>query len=66
MSEIFTGSFTQQEPIPEAAIEAAVAVMRHGAICEIAPSERLFEAPEHEYTQSLLRLMPRADMLQAV
>lgn len=30
--EKFTGSFTQQEPIPEAAIEAAVAVMRHGRL----------------------------------
>lgn len=32
MSEIFRGSFTQQEPIPEEGIEAAVAVMRHGRI----------------------------------
>lgn len=32
MSEIFTGSFTQQEPIPEEAIEAAVEVMRHGRL----------------------------------
>ncbi|WP_102223410.1 DegT/DnrJ/EryC1/StrS family aminotransferase [Acidimangrovimonas sediminis] len=32
MPEVFTGSFTQQEPIPEAAIEAAVAVMRHGRL----------------------------------
>lgn len=30
--EIFGGSFTQQEPIPEAAIEAAVAVMRSGRL----------------------------------
>jgi dTDP-4-amino-4,6-dideoxygalactose transaminase len=30
--ERFTGSFTQQEPIPEAAIEAAVAVMRSGRL----------------------------------
>ncbi|MGG7566270.1 ABC transporter ATP-binding protein [Rhodovulum sp. DZ06] len=43
-----------------------VAVMRHGEICEIAPTEQLFEAPGHEYTRSLLSLMPRADMLQAV
>ncbi len=28
----FTGDFTQQEPIPEAAIDAAVAVMRHGRL----------------------------------
>ena len=32
MAEIFTGEFTQQEPIPEAAIEAAVAVMRSGRL----------------------------------
>ncbi|MCA0045254.1 DegT/DnrJ/EryC1/StrS family aminotransferase [Celeribacter litoreus] len=30
--EIFTGTFTQQEPIPEEAIEAAVAVMRSGRL----------------------------------
>ncbi len=32
MSEIFTGSFTQQEPIPEQGIEAALAVLRHGRL----------------------------------
>ena len=32
MSEIFKGSFTQQQPIPEDAIEAAVAVLRHGRL----------------------------------
>ncbi len=32
MAERFTGSFTQQEPIPEEAIEAAVAVMRSGRL----------------------------------
>ncbi len=32
MTTKFTGSFTQQEPIPEDAIEAAVAVMRHGRL----------------------------------
>ncbi len=31
-ASVFTGSFTQQEPIPDAAIEAAVAVMRHGRL----------------------------------
>lgn len=30
--ERFTGSFTQQEPIPEEGIEAAVAVLRHGRL----------------------------------
>lgn len=32
MSENFTGSFTQQEALPEAAIEAALQVMRHGRL----------------------------------
>lgn len=32
MTEVFSGSFTQQEPIPEAGIEAAVAVLRHGRL----------------------------------
>lgn len=32
MGDVFKGSFTQQEPIPEAGIEAAVAVMRHGRL----------------------------------
>ncbi len=32
MDEVFTGNFTQQEPIPEAAIEAAVAVLRTGRL----------------------------------
>jgi len=30
--EDFTGSFTQQEPIPEEGIEAALAVLRHGRL----------------------------------
>ena len=32
MTERFTGSFTQQEPIPDAGIEAAIAVLRHGRL----------------------------------
>ena len=32
MSEVFKGSFTQQESIPEAGIEAALAVMRSGRL----------------------------------
>ncbi|TCO72573.1 DegT/DnrJ/EryC1/StrS family aminotransferase [Rhodovulum euryhalinum] len=41
MSERFTGSFTQQEPVPEDAIEAAVAVLRHGRLhrYNLAPGE---------------------------
>jgi len=32
MEEVFEGRFTQQEPIPEAGIAAAVEVMRHGRL----------------------------------
>lgn len=32
MSEIFKGSFTQQEPIPQAGIDAALAVLNHGRL----------------------------------
>ncbi len=32
MTEVFTGSFTQQEPIPDEGIAAANAVMRHGRL----------------------------------
>ena len=32
MTEIFTGNFTQQEPIPQAGIDAALAVMQHGRL----------------------------------
>ncbi|MEP1963807.1 DegT/DnrJ/EryC1/StrS family aminotransferase [Tateyamaria sp.] len=32
MTEKFTGSFTQQDPIPEAGIDAALAVLRHGRL----------------------------------
>jgi peptide/nickel transport system ATP-binding protein len=39
-----------------------VAVMRGGAICEIAHTETLFETPQHEYSQHLLDLMPRMDL----
>ena len=32
MTEIFTGQFTQQEPIPQKGIDAAMAVMSHGRL----------------------------------
>ncbi|NVK60950.1 MAG: DegT/DnrJ/EryC1/StrS family aminotransferase [Rhodobacteraceae bacterium] len=32
MTERFTGNFTQQEPIPDAGIEAALSVLRHGRL----------------------------------
>ena len=30
MTDIFTGSFTQQDPLPDEALDAAMAVLRHG------------------------------------
>ena len=38
-----------------------VAVMRHGSICEIATTDKLFEQPQHEYSKHLLELMPKTD-----
>ncbi|MFN6952388.1 MAG: DegT/DnrJ/EryC1/StrS family aminotransferase [Albidovulum sp.] len=32
MTERFTGSFTQQEPLPEAALDAALRILRHGRL----------------------------------
>ncbi len=40
-----------------------VAVMRHGAICETAETERLFAAPQHDYSKHLLGLMPSMELL---
>jgi len=36
-----------------------VGVMRHGQLLEVAETETLFVAPQHEYTRHLLGLMPR-------
>ncbi|MGR3795163.1 DegT/DnrJ/EryC1/StrS family aminotransferase [Vannielia sp. SX4] len=32
MSEVFTGNFTQQEPLPQASLDAAMAVLGHGRL----------------------------------
>ncbi|MBN9673039.1 dipeptide ABC transporter ATP-binding protein [Roseibium aggregatum] len=40
-----------------------VGVMRHGELCEVAECDTLFEAPQHDYTRELLRLMPSMDLL---
>ena len=41
-----------------------IAVMRHGALCEVSDAEQLFNSPEHEYSRHLLELMPRMDFLR--
>jgi peptide/nickel transport system ATP-binding protein len=40
-----------------------VGVLRGGKLLEVQPTERLFSAPEHPYTEELLRLMPKTDLL---
>ncbi|MGL1920375.1 MAG: ABC transporter ATP-binding protein [Hyphomicrobiales bacterium] len=42
-----------------------VAVMQHGQVLELAETEELFSNPQHEYSQHLLGLMPKLDMLEA-
>ncbi|MGH1368804.1 MAG: DegT/DnrJ/EryC1/StrS family aminotransferase [Maritimibacter sp.] len=56
MSERFSGNFTQQEPIPEAAIEAAVRVMRSGRL------HRYNTAPGEESEAALLEVEFAAKM----
>ena len=36
-----------------------IAVLRDGAVCEIANAERLFDAPTHSYSRHLLNSMPK-------
>ena len=40
-----------------------VGVMQGGRLCEVKPTEDLFEHPEHDYTRRLLRLMPKLEVL---
>jgi peptide/nickel transport system ATP-binding protein len=36
-----------------------IAVLKDGAVCEIAAAEQLFASPEHSYSQHLLNSMPK-------
>ncbi len=40
-----------------------VGVMRNGKLCEVAETEALFEAPQHDYSKHLLGLMPKLEIL---
>ena len=42
-----------------------IAVMKSGAICEIATAADLFTSPKHPYTSELIDLMPRMDLIRA-
>jgi oligopeptide/dipeptide ABC transporter ATP-binding protein len=43
-------------------ISDRVAVMHLGQVCEIAPSQQLYEAPRHPYTRALLDSVPGLDL----
>lgn len=40
-------------------ISDRIAIMREGEIVELAPAERIWNAPQHEYTRTLLESFPR-------
>lgn len=40
-------------------ISDRIAIMREGEIVELAPAERIWTAPQHEYTRTLLESFPR-------
>jgi peptide/nickel transport system ATP-binding protein len=43
------------------AVSDRVAVMYLGKLCEIGPTEQVFDAPAHPYTSLLLEAIPRPD-----
>ena len=40
-----------------------VGVMRHDELLEVAPTETLFNSPQHAYSKQLLNLMPHLQSL---
>ncbi|MFK7752029.1 MAG: DegT/DnrJ/EryC1/StrS family aminotransferase [Sedimentitalea sp.] len=58
MSDIFTGSFTQQEPIPQEGIDAAMAVLQHGRL-------HRYNVAEGEVDETALLEQDFADLLGA-
>ena len=47
-------------------ISDRIAVMREGRIVELASKSALFEQPEHEFTQRLLKAIPRIPVMRGV
>ncbi|MEO1563862.1 MAG: ABC transporter ATP-binding protein [Pseudomonadota bacterium] len=42
-----------------------IAVMKLGEVVELAEAEAIFEAPQHNYTQQLINLMPKFEKIEA-
>ena len=40
-----------------------IAVLKNGKLCEVSKTEELFKNPSHEYTEELLRLMPKIESI---
>ena len=40
-----------------------IVVLKNGSVCETKESEELFNAPDHPYTQELIRLMPKIESI---
>ncbi len=40
-----------------------IGVLKNGALCEVADTEKLFVNPSHEYTKDLIRLMPKIESI---
>jgi peptide/nickel transport system ATP-binding protein len=40
-----------------------IVVLKNGGVCETKETEKLFNSPEHPYTQELVRLMPKIESI---